>query len=82
MLCIAVCRPYTCFPGARKIVKCPRTTINLLRPHQCDSEGGRIRGVLVLQVCECQLCGWHIFVACSLSMDMSRIGASTYVRLN
>ena len=25
----------------------PQTTIPLIRPHQCDSEGGRIRGVLL-----------------------------------
>ena len=24
-----------------------RTAIHLIRPHQCDSEGGRIRGVLL-----------------------------------
>ena len=27
-----------------------RATIPLIRPHQCDSEGGRIRGVLLYKV--------------------------------
>ena len=27
-----------------------RATIPLIRPHQCDSEGGRIRGVLLYNV--------------------------------
>ena len=28
-----------------------RATIPLIRPHQCDSEGGRIRGVLLYRLC-------------------------------
>ena len=35
----------------RKIVSSPsRTTIPLIRPHQCDSEGGHIRGVLLYKM--------------------------------
>ena len=44
-----------------------RATIPLIRPHQCDSEGGRIRGVLLYSVLQCLVIASY----CSVSLIMS-----------
>ena len=47
-----------------------RTTIPLIRPHQYDPEGGRIRGVLLyflLTCCSARNFGaWEVAVLCGL----------------
>ena len=35
-----------------------RATIPLIRPHQCDSEGGRIRGVLLYHIISTEALGF------------------------
>ena len=43
---MACTHPWFTLGGNTKYMNPSRATIPLIRPHQCDSEGGRIRGVL------------------------------------